>query len=147
MPSRATRNLQGMGDGRKPPGVTWESWVERSIREGIELGELDVRSGRGEPIADIDHRRADGWFAERLARREQVDDLPPALAVRRELQDARARIADATSEDEVRGIVAAINVRIRYVNSHTVVGPPSTVMPLDVDAVVEHWSREQLPRH
>jgi len=136
-----------MGDGRKPPGVTWESWVERSIREGIERGELAVQTGRGEPIPDIDRRRADGWFAERLARREQVVDLPPALAVRRELQDARARIADATSEDDVRRIATAINVRIRYVNSHTVVGPPSTVMPLDVDAVVERWRGERLPRH
>ncbi len=47
----------------------------------------------------------------------------------------------------MRGIVAAINARIRYVNSHTVVGPPSTVMPLDVDAVVERWSGERLPPH
>jgi len=28
-----------------------------------------------------------------------------------------------------------------------VAGPPSTVMPLDVDAVVEHWSREQQLPH
>lgn len=128
-----------MTDGRKPLGVSWESWIERSIREGIERGEFDGLSGANKPIADIDQRRSDGWFAERLAHREQVVDLPLALAVRRELQDARQRIAQATSEDEVRHIAMAINKRIRYVNSHTVSGPPSTVMPLDVEAIVERW--------
>lgn len=135
-----------MTDGRKPPGVSWESWIERSIREGIERGEFDGLGGAGEPIADIDRRRTDGWFAERLAQREQVVDLPPALAVRKELQDAREQIAAATSEDEVRHIASAINARIRYVNSHTVIGPPSTVMPLDVEATVEHWSAERQRR-
>ncbi|MEJ7722617.1 MAG: hypothetical protein WKF58_20315 [Ilumatobacteraceae bacterium] len=128
-----------MGDGRKPPGVTWESWVERSIREGIERGELDVRSGRGEPIADIDHRRADGWFAERLARREQVDDLH-----RRWLCGVRCRTASQDRRCHVGGRGArhrrCDQRAIRYVNSHTVAGLPSTVMPLDLDVVVEHWS-------
>ena len=27
---------------RKPPGVSWESWTERLIREGIERGEFEA---------------------------------------------------------------------------------------------------------
>jgi hypothetical protein len=42
-------------------------------------------------------------------RREKVSLLPPALAVRRELEDALERIAKADTESAVRQIVAAIN--------------------------------------
>ena len=39
----------------------------------------------------------------------------------------------------MRRIVEEINVRIRYVNSHATGGPPSTVMPLDLDDVLARW--------
>ena len=35
--------------------------------------------------------------------------------------------------------VAAINDRIIYVNAHTISGPPSNLVPLDVDRVLEEW--------
>ncbi len=38
--------------GRKPPGVSWESWTERKIREGIERGEFDGLPGAGKPPRD-----------------------------------------------------------------------------------------------
>ena len=69
--------------------------------------------------------------------------LPPALAVRRELEVALERIAQATSEVTVRQIVTDINERIVHVNSHTITGPPSTVMPLDVEVVVQRWTVNQ----
>ena len=51
----------------------------------------------------------------------------------------RDRIAAARAEAEVRAHVAAINHRINYVNSHITSGPPSNVIPLDVDRVVDRW--------
>jgi hypothetical protein len=128
-----------MADGRKPPGVSWETWVERQIREGIERGEFDDLPGKGKPIADVGVTHDELWWVRKKLQREKVSYLPPTLAIRKERDDALERIAAATREVEVHRIVEEINVRIRYVNSHATGGPPSTVMPLDLDDVLDRW--------
>jgi hypothetical protein len=125
---------------RRPTLADWENWVERQIREGIERGEFDNLPGAGKPLPGLDGPRDDEWWVKAKLRREQVSDLPPALAVRKELEVALERIAAATSEVTVRQIVTEINERIRHVNSHTTNGPPSTLVPLDVELVVRRWA-------
>ena len=127
---------------RKPPGVSWESWVDRQIREGQENGEFDGLPGHGQPLRDID-RRDNMWWVRQKLRREKVSVSPPAIALRRELDEALERIASATTEDEVRRLVSAINDRIRYVNSHTISGPPTSVAALDIDSVLRKWRDRQ----
>ncbi|MGH9039816.1 MAG: DUF1992 domain-containing protein [Acidimicrobiia bacterium] len=126
---------------RKPPGVDWETWVERKIREAMEAGDFDNLPGAGKPIPGLNLPHDELWWIRDKLRREQISDLPPALALRRELAEARDRIADAGTEAEVRRRVAAINERIVYVNSHTISGPPSDMVPLDVERVVDEWRR------
>jgi hypothetical protein len=128
---------------RKPPGVGWESWVEKQIREGIERGEFDDLPGAGKPLTDVGDHHDDLWWVKQKLKREEVSYLPPALAIRRERDDALARIAASASEVEVRRILMELNERIRYVNSHTVTGPPSTLMPLDVEERVERWRADR----
>ena len=124
---------------RKPPGVGWESFVEQQIREARERGEFDNLPGHGQPLPDIDRPRDELWWVRKKLQREEVSYAPPAIALRREVDDALAAIAAASSEDEVRRLVDAINERIRYVNSHTISGPPTTIGVLDVDKHVERW--------
>ena len=127
---------------RKPPGVSWDSWVERQIRESMERGEFDDLPGAGKPLPDVDRAHDDMWWLREKLRRENLSSpslLPPTLAVRKELADALARIARADSESDVRQIVAKINERIVRVNSRTTSGPPSTTMRLDVERVVQEW--------
>jgi hypothetical protein len=126
-------------DSRKPPGVSWESWVERQIREGIERGEFEGLPGEGEPIADIDRPRDELWWVRQKLAREQVAYLPPTLQIRKDREDALRRVDAATSEAAVRAIVEDINQRIARVNSTELVGPPSTVAKLDVDEVLSRW--------
>jgi hypothetical protein len=117
----------------------WENSVERQIREGIERGEFDNLPGAGRPLKGLDDQRDEEWWVKQKLRRENVSYLPPALAVRRELEVALVRIAEATAEGTVRQIVTEINARIVHVNSRTIHGPPSTASPLDVDVVVHRW--------
>jgi hypothetical protein len=124
---------------RKPAGVRWESWVEAQIRKAMERGEFDDLPGAGKPLRDIDQPHDETWWLREKLRRENVSFLPPALAVRKELEDAFDRIANADSESAVRQIVVVINERIVQVNSRATSGPPSTVMPLNVDDVIEEW--------
>jgi DnaJ homologue, subfamily C, member 28, conserved domain len=128
---------------RRPALADWESAVERQIREGIERGEFDNLPGAGQPLAGLDGPHDEEWWVKEKLRREKVSCLPPALAVRKELEVALDRIAQATSEVTVRRIVTEINERILHVNSHTTTGPPSTLMPLDVELVVQRWTVAQ----
>lgn len=120
-------------------GHRWESWADRQIREAQERGEFDDLPGAGKPLADLDAPHDDGWWIRRKLREEQFSRLPPTLQVRKDLAEVRERIARSRSENEVRRLVAAINDRIRHVNRTDVTGPPSTLMPLDVERTVQRW--------
>ena len=128
---------------RKPPNVDWETWVERQIREAMERGEFDNLPGQGKPIPGLALPHDELWWIRDKLRREQISDLPPALALRKEYDEAIERIAAARTEAAVRNLVAAINDRIIYVNSHTISGPPSNLVPLDVERVLEGWRRQE----
>jgi hypothetical protein len=43
----------------------------------------------------------------------------------------------ADDDAEARRLIEEINERIRYVNSHTVSGPPSTVWVVDLESILE----------
>jgi hypothetical protein len=124
---------------RKPPGMSWETWVDRQVREGMDRGDFDDLPGHGKPIDDIDRPRDELWWVKSKLRREEAQVLPPTLVLRKEVEDARARIAAAPTEDEVRLIVAAINEKIARANSRATAGPPSTVVTLDVERTVAKW--------
>jgi Domain of unknown function (DUF1992) len=124
---------------RKPPGITWETWIDRQIRVGMENGAFDGLPGRGKPMRDLDRPRDEMWWVRDKVRRENLTHVPPTVQVRRELDAALAAIAAAPSEAVVRDTVARINERVRWVNSRPTEGPPSTVAPLDADAEVAAW--------
>lgn len=47
---------------RKPSGVSFESWVEKQIREAGERGDLDNIPGAGKPIPGLDKPHDDMWW-------------------------------------------------------------------------------------
>ena len=124
---------------RKPPGVSWETWIDRQIRQGMEQGAFDDLPGKGKPVRDLDQPRDELWWVRAKLRRENIEWLPPTLQVRKEFDAALEQLAAAGSEAEVREIVAAINTRVRWVNSRVTAGPPSTVAPLDPEVEVATW--------
>ena len=126
---------------RKPPGVRWETWIDRQIREGMERGDFDGLPGHGKPLRDLDRPRDELWWVKDKLRREEVSYLPPTLAIRKDVEDARAAIVAATTEAEVRQIVTELNERIRKVNREVTAGPPSITSPLDVDEELARWRR------
>ncbi len=127
---------------RKPTGLSWESWTEKQIEEGRRAGLFDDLDGQGKPIEGLDGARDDEWWIKAKLRREQVDYLPPTIAIRGERDAAVAAALAAADEREARRLVEQINDRIRYVNSHTFAGPPSTVWVVDVDSILERWRAE-----
>ena len=124
---------------RKPFGVSWETWIDRQIREGMERGEFDGLPGHGKPIRDVDRPHDELWWVRDKLRREGVSYLPPTLALRKDVEDAGRRSPRPTTEAEVRQIVEEINERIRSVNRLATAGPPSNLMPLDLERTLEEW--------
>jgi len=119
--------------------MNWESWVEQQIREGQERGEFDHLPGHGKPLKGVDGTRDEMWWVRDKLKRENVGYTPPSMSLRVELDQTLDKIAAATTEEQVRKLVDAINERIRYVNSHTISGPPTTIAVLDVDDVLRKW--------
>lgn len=124
---------------RKPSSVSWESWIDQVIEEGRQEGAFDNLPGTGRPIASLDRPRDEDWWVKQKLRDEGASFLPPTLALRKEVEEARAQMAAARSEAEVRNLVEEINHRIRTVNRMATSGPPSNLMPLDADRAVARW--------
>ena len=124
---------------RKPPGVSWETWIDRQIREARERGDFDNLPGRGKPIAGLTEYRDENWWIRGLVQREQIETLPPALKLKKDVEAAMAFISTLESETTVREVVAELNTRIRTMNRMAHEGPPSSQMPLDIEQVVERW--------
>ena len=128
---------------RKPPGTSWESWIEAQIRVAMEQGAFDNLPGAGKPLPNMDQEYDPLWWVKQLAEREQLSLslLPPSLELLRKVERELATIEKLPDEATVRRRIAALNVEIARVNATVVEGPPTRLGKLDVDQVVARWRR------
>jgi hypothetical protein len=124
---------------RKPPGVGFETWVERQLREAAERGAFDDLPGAGKPIPDLDKPHDELWWVKQKLRRENFSYLLPTIALRKQAEEALEAASRAGSEGEVRRIVADINAKIIEGNRKAASGPPLNLAPFDVERVVRDW--------
>ena len=130
---------------RKPPGTSWESWIESQIRVAQEQGAFDNLPGAGKPLPNMDQEYDPMWWVKQLAQREQLSLLPPSLELARKVEKELATLEKLPDEAAVRRRIAALNVEIAKVNDTVVEGPPTRLGTLDVDQVVAQWRRRELP--
>jgi hypothetical protein len=122
--------------GRKPPGVTFETWVDRQIREGAAAGAFDdLPRGR----IDLSDQHDADWWIKRKIRDEGIETLPASLVLRREVEQAVRDARDAPTEGEARRRIEAVNDRIRTANRVAVSGPPVNLVTYDVEELVAYW--------
>jgi Domain of unknown function (DUF1992) len=125
---------------RKPPGTSWETWIDAQIRVAMEKGAFDNLPGAGKPLPNLGQEYDPLWWVKQLAQREQISMLPPSLELLRKVEKELATI-ELHDEATVRRQVAALNVEIAKVNATMVEGPPTRLGTLDVDQVVARWRR------
>lgn len=124
----------------------FESFADKAIRAAEERGEFKDLPGLGKPLPGAGEHLHENWWLNDLVARENISGiLPPALALRREIQDLPAKLDAEHGEQAVRDIVEELNVRIMSALRGPAEGPPVTVMPLKVDDVVREW-RERRTR-
>jgi hypothetical protein len=125
---------------RKPPGVPFESWVDKQIRDAESRGEFTRLSGAGKPLpAGTDTSYDELWWIKQKLAREGLSVLPPTLALRKEAEDALAAAYAAPSERIARKIVTDVNVKIRDMMFKPPPGPPLGMKPYDVEEVAREW--------
>ncbi|MFF5989279.1 DnaJ family domain-containing protein [Prauserella flavalba] len=126
---------------RKPPGVSFESWVEKQIREAQERGEFDDLPGAGKPLPGRDRPVEEQWWLRDYLRREGLPSealLPTPLRLRKEAERLPETVAPLRSEEAVREAVGALNRRIAdWLRAGT--GPRVHVAPVDADDIVAGW--------
>ncbi|MEU1075519.1 MULTISPECIES: DUF1992 domain-containing protein [unclassified Streptomyces] len=125
---------------RKPAGMSVESWVDRQIREAQERGEFTGLPGFGKPLPDASQPYDEMWWIRQKMAREGVTAmLPPALALRKEIEDVLAAVAKAPSERAVRALLEPVNDKITAMLRQPPPGPPLGRKPIDVDEAVREW--------
>ena len=126
---------------RKPPGMSWETWIEAQIRVAREQGAFDNLPGAGKPLPNLGQEHDPLWWVKQLAQREQISILPPSLELLRKVEKELAAIEKLHDEATVRHRVAALNVEIARLNATVMEGPSTRLSTLDVDKVVARWRR------
>jgi DnaJ-like protein len=125
---------------RKPPGVGFESWVDKQIRDAEQRGEFAQLPGAGKPFPPGSDAPYDElWWIKQKMAREGWSVLPPSLALRKEAEDALAAALVAPSERIVRKIITDVNVKLRDMMFKPPPGPPLGMKPYDVEDVVRQW--------
>ena len=132
---------------RKPPDLSFTSWIDRQINEAAERGAFDNLPGAGKPLPKrTDADAAQAWLRDYL-RREGVpaeELLPTPLRLRKEIERLTGTVGELRSEQEVRDVVADLNRRIiqwRRVPE----GPPIYLPLVDADTLVSRWREGQPP--
>ena len=124
---------------RKPPDVSFETWIDSQIKAAEERGDFDDLPGKGKPLAHLEDAADPLWWAKQLVRREGLSVLPPALEIQRKVERFREGLGGLPSEARVREAAAALNAEIRKLNRLASSGPPTQQAPLDPEAVVARW--------
>jgi Domain of unknown function (DUF1992) len=126
---------------RKPPGTSWETWIEAQMRVAMEKGAFDNLPGAGKPLPNLGQEYDPLWWVKQLVQREQISMLPPSLELLRKVEKELATIEKLHDEVTVRRRAAELNVEIAKVNATVMDGPPTRLGTLDVDQVVARWRR------
>src|SRR5262245_29417092 len=119
--------------------LSWDSLAEERIQSAQAEGQFENLPGFGKPIPGIDEPHDDLWWVKDKLKREQLSSLPPALAIRKDVQSTLARLNDLTTESEVRRELAELNTRIRKTSFAVTWGPSVDALPLAIDSVIETW--------
>ena len=122
---------------RKPPGMGFESWIDKQIREAQERGEFDDLPSAGKPLPGAGEPLEEDWWIKRKVREEEGSaGLPPSLVLRRQAETAKARALAAPTDTEARAIIEEMNAKILDALRKPLSGPPLNLMPFDVEQLL-----------
>jgi hypothetical protein len=87
---------------RKPPGMSFQTFTEMQIEKARKEGLFDDLPGKGKPLPNLRDAYDPLWWAKKMVQREGVSILPPALEIRKTVEQEMKRILTLKSEAKVR---------------------------------------------
>jgi hypothetical protein len=132
---------------RKPPGVSFQTWVDSQIARAQERGAFADLAGAGRPLPRRGEQTSYDWALE-WARRENggVDGmLPPGLALRKERDELPGAVARLRSEAAVRELVEAFNARVEAHWRRPADRADAVPGMADLDMLLGHWRATRPP--
>jgi hypothetical protein len=129
---------------RKPPGMSFETWIDSQITRAREQGAFDGLDGAGKPLPTRAREQTSYDWALEWAKRENADVtgmLPAGLALRKEREELPGLVDRQTSEAAVRAVVDAHNARVDQFYRRPQDGPFIPVGMADVEEMVGEWRR------
>lgn len=129
---------------RKPAGMSYESWIDKQIRDAEESGRFDNLPGSGKPIRMRGGNGFDLWLHDYLKREgtDVSDILPAPLKLKREKELLAERLPTIRTEAEVVKQVDELNQRIKDWRKYPA-GPPIHVPLADKEALLARWRHER----
>jgi hypothetical protein len=129
---------------RKPPGMSFETWVDSQIARARDEGAFDDLDGAGKPLPRRTREQTSYDWALEWAKRENADVagmLPSGLALRKEREELPGLVARQPSEALARAVAEAHNARVDQYYRRPVEGPWVPVGMADVEELVGEWRR------
>jgi hypothetical protein len=122
---------------------TFETRIDRLIREAQQRGEFDNLRGAGRPL-DLSDADDPEWWAKRKIKDENLDSsalLPPTLQLRREADGFPESLASLRDEEAVRHVLEDFNRRVKRDRLAPSLGPMSYVVArtVDVEELIVRW--------
>jgi hypothetical protein len=128
-------------DGRQQLGTSWESLVERQIREAMDAGAFDELPFQGEPLPIEDDSAAGEWaMAHRMLRNAGV--APPWIESDKEAQRLLAEIDDVIAR--ATGATAAGRERLRRRHATLVADANRAIARVNAEAPTVRQHRRPL---
>jgi hypothetical protein len=129
---------------RKPPEITFTSWIDQQINEAAERGAFDNLPGAGKPLPPWGETGGDAWLRSYLAREGVAAEelLPTPLKLRKERERLAESVSRLRTEQEVRDVVRDLNRRITEWR-RIPTGPAIFLSLLGEEAMVSRWRQAQ----
>src|SRR5215472_16735240 len=129
---------------RKPPGMSFTSWIDQQISEATERGAFDDLPGAGKPLPRQDEFDGQTWLRQYVRREggSLQDCLPTPLRLRKEIERLQETVSNLRTEQQVRDVVGELNERVMQWR-RLPIGPPVFVPLADADATVAAWQERR----
>jgi Domain of unknown function (DUF1992) len=133
---------------RKPPGMSFETWVDQQITQAQARGAFENLSPAGRPLPRRAREQTSYEWALEWARRENGGPdgmLPPGLALRKERDGLPEVVERLPSEAAVRDLVEDFNDRVAAHWRRPADRPDAVPGMADLDALLAHWHATRPP--
>lgn len=91
---------------RKPPGMSFTSWIDQQVNEAAERGAFDDLPGAGKPLSRQGEFDGQTWLREYVRREggSPQDCLPTPLRLRKEIERLGETVTGLRHEQQVRDV-------------------------------------------